>query len=51
VGTVFVAFAAANAETTVLPLFFPSDRPTFKQLTGQAAFEMLRKKLMKGRGD
>jgi nicotinamide-nucleotide amidase len=51
VGTVFVAFVAADAETTVLPLFFPSDRPTFKQLTAQAAFEMLRKKLMKGRGD
>jgi nicotinamide-nucleotide amidase len=44
VGTVFVAFAA-DAETTVLPLFFPSDRPTFKQLTAQAAFEMLRKRL------
>jgi nicotinamide-nucleotide amidase len=45
VGTVFVAFAAAEAETAVLPLFFPSDRPTFKQLTAQAAFETLRKKL------
>jgi nicotinamide mononucleotide (NMN) deamidase PncC len=45
VGTVFVAFAATDAETTVLPLFFPSDRPTFKQLTAQAAFEMLRKRL------
>jgi nicotinamide-nucleotide amidase len=45
VGTVFVALAAAGSKTTALQLFFPSDRPTFKQLTAQAAFEMLRKKL------
>jgi nicotinamide-nucleotide amidase len=46
VGTVFVALASANAETTVQQFFFPSDRETFKQLTAQAAFDMLRKQLV-----
>ena len=46
VGSVFVALAATNAETTVVQLFYPTDRQTFKQLTAQAAFDLLRKKLI-----
>lgn len=46
VGTVFVALASTNAETVVRRLFFPSDRETFKQLTAQAAFDLLRRKLI-----
>jgi nicotinamide-nucleotide amidase len=46
VGTVFVALAAEIGETIVQRLFFPSDRETFKQLVAQAAFDLLRKKLM-----
>jgi nicotinamide-nucleotide amidase len=46
VGTVFIALASANAETVVRQLFFPSDRETFKQLTAQAAFDLLRRKLI-----
>jgi nicotinamide-nucleotide amidase len=45
VGTVYVALAS-EMETKVKRLFFPSDRETFKQLTAQAAFEMLRRKLI-----
>src|SRR5437764_5447101 len=45
VGTVYVALAE-EADTKVKRLFFPSDRETFKQLTAQAAFEMLRRKLI-----
>jgi nicotinamide-nucleotide amidase len=45
IGTVFVALAATGLKTTARQLYFPSDRATFKQLTAQAAFEMLRKKL------
>jgi len=44
VGTVYVALADKR-ETKVKKLFFPSDRETFKQLTAQVAFEMLRRKL------
>ena len=47
VGTVFVALAAANSETNVLRLFFPTDRQTFKQLAAQAALDLLRKKLIR----
>jgi hypothetical protein len=36
----------ARNENKVKKLFFPSDRETFKQLTAQAAFEMLRRKLI-----
>jgi len=43
VGTVYVALADEN-DTKIKKLFFPSDRETFKQLTAQAAFEMLRRK-------
>ena len=45
VGTVYVALAAQD-ETKVRKLFFPSDRETFKQLVAQFAFEMLRRKLI-----
>ncbi len=45
VGAVYVALADEK-ETTVRKLFFPSDRETFKQLVAQAAFEMLRRKLI-----
>ena len=45
VGTVYVALADDN-NTKAKKLFFPSDRETFKQLVAQAAFEMLRRKLI-----
>jgi nicotinamide-nucleotide amidase len=45
-GTVYVALASANQETIVRKFFFPSDRETFKQMASQAAFELLRKKLI-----
>ena len=45
VGTVYIGLAAPD-ETVVKKLFFPSDRETFKQLVAQAAFEMLRRKLI-----
>ena len=45
VGTVYIALAAP-ADTVVKKLFFPSDRETFKQLAAQAAFELLRRKLL-----
>jgi nicotinamide-nucleotide amidase len=45
VGTVYIALAAP-AETVARKLFFPSDRETFKQLAAQAAFELLRRKLI-----
>jgi len=45
VGTVYVALASER-EIKVKKLFFPSDRETFKQLVAQAAFEMLRRKLI-----
>lgn len=51
VGTVFIALASTNAETVVRRLFFPTDRETFKELTAQAAFDLLRRKLITGRGD
>jgi nicotinamide-nucleotide amidase len=45
VGTVYVALAD-KSDTKIKKLFFPSDRETFKQLVAQAAFEMLRRKLI-----
>jgi len=45
VGTVYIALASSN-ETTAKKLFFPSDRETFKQLTAQVAFDLLRRKLI-----
>ena len=47
VGTVFVALAGGGAATQVKGLLFPDDRPTFKELTTQAALEMLRRSLLK----
>ena len=47
VGTVFVALAAEGAATQVKGFLFPDDRPTFKELTTQAALEMLRHSLLK----
>jgi nicotinamide-nucleotide amidase len=46
VGTVYVALASPENEIIAKKLFFPSDRETFKELTAQAAFDLLRKKLM-----
>ena len=45
VGTVFVALAGDGAATRVRLFRFPDDRPTFKELTTQAALEMLRRSL------
>jgi len=45
VGTVYLTLASAK-ETSVQKLFFPTDRETFKELTAQAAFDMLRRKLV-----
>jgi nicotinamide-nucleotide amidase len=45
VGTVYIALAEESG-TKIKKLFFPSDRETFKQLVAQAAFEMLRRKLI-----
>jgi nicotinamide-nucleotide amidase len=45
VGTVYIALATPD-ETLVKKLFFPSDRETFKQIAAQAAFDLLRKKLV-----
>jgi nicotinamide-nucleotide amidase len=46
VGTVFVALATAGAATRVRSFRFPDDRPTFKELTTQAALDMLRRSLL-----
>jgi len=46
VGTVFVALAARDRPPSVQKRFFPDDRPTFKELTTQAALEMLRRRLV-----
>jgi nicotinamide-nucleotide amidase len=46
VGTVYIAFASADSETIAKKFFFPSDRETFKQLAAQAAFDLLRRKLI-----
>jgi nicotinamide-nucleotide amidase len=46
VGTVHIALAASG-ETTAKKFFFPTDRETFKQITTQAALELLRRKLLK----
>jgi nicotinamide-nucleotide amidase len=47
VGTVYIALASADSETVVRKLFFPTDRQTFKQLTAQAALDLLRRRLVK----
>jgi nicotinamide-nucleotide amidase len=46
VGTVFIALAAEGRPTSVKRGFFPDDRPTFKELTTQAALELLRQRLL-----
>jgi len=46
VGTVFIALAAESEPTKVERRFFPDDRPTFKELTTQAALELLRQRLL-----
>jgi nicotinamide-nucleotide amidase len=46
VGTVYIGLAGPD-ETVAKGLFFPSDRETFKQLVAQAAFELLRRKLIR----
>ena len=45
VGTIYIALATP-AEIAVKKLFFPSDRETFKQMAAQAAFDVLRRKLI-----
>jgi len=45
VGTVYVGLATPK-ETVIKKFFFPNDRETFKQQTAQAAFDMLRRKLI-----
>ena len=45
VGTVYVALASPD-ETIAKKFFFPTDRETFKQLTAQAAFDLLRRKIL-----
>ena len=47
VGTVYIALALGDSETVVRKLFFPTDRETFKQLTAQAALDLLRRRLLK----
>jgi nicotinamide-nucleotide amidase len=46
VGTVYIALAGPD-DILAQKLFFPSDRETFKQLTAQAAFDLLRRKLIR----
>jgi len=46
VGTVYVALASPAQKTVARKFFFSNDRETFKQMTAQAAFELLRKKLI-----
>jgi competence/damage-inducible protein CinA-like protein len=46
VGTVYIALASRRADTLVRRFNFWSDRETFKQLTAQAAFNLLRERLL-----
>lgn len=45
VGTVFIGLATARGQTVVRQFRFLSDRETFKQMTAQAAFNLLRERL------
>ncbi|MFN2542653.1 MAG: CinA family nicotinamide mononucleotide deamidase-related protein [Chthoniobacterales bacterium] len=45
-GTVYIAFASGEGPARVEKRFYPSERETFKQLTAQVAFELLRRQLM-----
>ena len=47
VGTVYIALASEYSETVARKFFFPTDRETFKQLTAQAALDLLRRRLLK----
>jgi nicotinamide-nucleotide amidase len=46
VGTVFIALAGCGFATQIEKRFFPDDRASFKELTGQTALEMLRRALL-----
>src|SRR2546426_649232 len=46
IGTVYIALAGPD-NILAKKLFFPSDRETFKQLAAQAAFDLLRRKLIR----
>ena len=46
VGTAYIALASPDEDSIVRRLFFPTDRETFKDLITQAAFDLLRKKVM-----
>jgi nicotinamide-nucleotide amidase len=45
-GTVYLGLASADEDTMARKFFFPTDRETFKQLTTQAALDLLRRKLL-----
>ena len=45
-GTVYVALASAHSKTIAKKFFFPNDRETFKGQTAQAAFDLLRRRLI-----
>jgi nicotinamide-nucleotide amidase len=47
VGTVYIALASKDSDTTVRKFRFPTDRETFKQLAAQTALDLLRRKLLK----
>ncbi|HEY2681538.1 MAG TPA: CinA family nicotinamide mononucleotide deamidase-related protein [Candidatus Udaeobacter sp.] len=47
VGTVYIALATEDQQTVVRKFIFPTDRETFKQLAAQAAFDLLRMRLLK----
>ncbi len=47
VGTVYIALASDAGETEVLRRRFLAERPTFKHLVSQTAFQMLRERLLK----
>jgi PncC family amidohydrolase len=45
-GTVYIALASADAETTVQRSRFQTDRKSFKQLATETALELLRERLL-----
>src|SRR4029077_2313041 len=47
VGTVYIALASGNSEAVARKFVFPTDRETFKQLSVQAALDLLRRRLLK----
>jgi len=49
VGTVFIALACDGSPTEARQLFYPDDRQTFKELTTQAALDMLLRRLLAAR--